>query len=276
MNIKNLKIMGNGGSAFYGANYSSNSLKKFILQSENLGLRISVVPIKSGNFIACEQKKVKINNDIFNLELKDINSKQFKIPFEEQCNEQNKTILTSDKSFYELYKENAKTKFSLMDLESIRKNILINKSLLINFDLKNFDSKDKIKISADFFESLSKFKNPNLFLESSNYYTLMEGKAYNNLVKAIMPISNFKDINDTNVDQNIDGISINYLNLNKNILNFIIENNLKLYVKDDINPIGMLNQIIKLLNSYTKETETEQLYITLITDFPEKVFSLTR
>lgn len=209
---------------------------------------------------------------ISDLTLEELRQLRYKTQFADQFLQRLFNVANRDRYFFKQYCKLGKQSSEIALFETVMKNFDRNKHMLIELKGKVDEySKQKQQTFEDNIVGIleeNDYKNRNLTLESYNFEALFRIKDRLPDLKVIALVNRFGNLQPLNMD--FDGVSLEYVLINKQVVEQVIKNNMMLYSWDDKTPIPHYKKISGLANEYKSEIISGKLPLYIINDFPEK------
>lgn len=209
---------------------------------------------------------------ISDLTLEELRQLRYKTQFADQFLQRLFNVANRDRYFFKQYCKLGKQSSEIALFETVMKNFDRNKHMLIEIKGKVDEySKQKQQTFEDNIVGIleeNDYKNRNLTLESYNYEALFRIKDRLPDLKVIALVNRFGNLQPLNMG--FDGVSLEYVLINEQVVEQVIKNNMMLYSWDDKTPIPHYKKISGLASEYKSEIISGKLPLYIINDFPEK------
>lgn len=266
--MDNLKIIGHRGNQGFAPENSAAAILSCsdspVIDGTEFDIRIT----KDNEIVIIHNASIKASNGtnarIQDLTLEEIEQVKFRTIFVDQFLQRLFTFYYKDRYFYNQYCNLGKQSSRIPTFESIME--LFDPSKHMFIELKGLPGEysfEKQQYFEDYIVDILKeydYQNRNLALEGYNFDALFRIKNKLPDLKIVALINKNGSLQP--LDMDFDGVSLEYVLIDDNVIDKVISNGMDLYSWDDKTPLAHYKKIRELLNS--------DVNLTVINDFPEK------
>ncbi len=271
-----IKIIGHRGDIMTSTENSASAILACSKNPNIDGTEFDIRPTSDDKIVVIHNDTIPNLNGkmtkIYDLTLEEINHLRFRINLMDQILLKGFHLLKSDRYYYNRYCEISRQSSNIPIFDDIMKEYSPNKHMLIELKGKvdEYSAKKQAIFEDNIVEILKQYdyQSRDLTLESYNFDALFRIKNKLPDLKIIALVNKFGSLKC--LDMPFDGVSLEHVMLNPNVINKIINNKMMLYSWDWKKSLKHSQNIDKIFSPFAKEIKTGELPLYVINDFPEK------